>query len=242
VAVHGHDAAHRLVAHNEAMSALPLLAASDWGLAFGIGVVILIFLLIAYVVIQGTRVQLAWRSRVEEGDVDAIHTLVSDEINRWKSVRRPRDTEPSVWHGVQSAELLEVSPDGVRLSAIAEGQYALVSGERREVSTALREGMKLTAKLLDMVMYDVPNVRLPYAQVDIYSTYRDEHGASQRCIMSTRAEREVADDLDWEMDPEAIVREFGGRYQVDDRGNAMAIEVDAPARNSVPAAFYTNED
>jgi hypothetical protein len=52
----------------------------------------------------------------------------------------------------------------------------------------------------------------------------------------------VADDLDWEMDPEAIVREFGGRYQVDDRGNAMAIEVDAPARNSVPAAFYTNED
>lgn len=224
------------------MSALPLLAASDWGLAFGIGVVILVFLLIAYVVIQGTRVQLAWRTRVEEGDVDAIHTLVTDEINRWKSARRPRDAEPSVWHGVQSAELLEVSPDGVRLSATAEGQYALVSGERREVSSALQEGMKLTAKLIDMVMYDVPNVRLPFAQVDIYSTYRDEHGASQRCIMSTKADRDVADDLDWEIGAEAIVEAFGGRYRLDDRGNATAIDVDAPARNSVPAAFYTTEE
>jgi hypothetical protein len=224
------------------MSALPMLAASNWGLAFGIGFVLLIFLIVGYVVIQGTRVQLAWRTRVEEGDVDAIHTLVSDEISRWKSARRPRDAEPSVWHGVQSAELLEVSPDGVRLSASAEGQYALVSGERREVSSALQEGMKLTAKLADMVLYDIPNVRLPYTQIDIYSTYRDEQGASQRCILSTKCDRETADDLDWDAtDAAEIVRIFGGKYRLDDRGNPLPVAVDAPARNSVPAAFYRDE-
>ena len=222
---------------------LPLLAASDWGLAFAIGLVLLMFLLVGYVVIQGTRTQLAWRKSVEEGDVDAIHTMVSDELKRWKGMRMPKGTEPGVWHGVQSAELLEVSPDGVRVSALAEGQFALVTGERREISNSLAEGLKVTAKLADMMLYDIPNVRLPYVQVDIYSTYRDDAGTAQRCIISTRAERAIGDDLDWDgMEAEEVVRAFGGRYRADERGNAMPIEVDAPPRNSVPAAYYDEDD
>ena len=221
------------------MNTLPLLAASDWGLAVAIGVVLLIFIIVGYVVIQGTRAQLAWRTLVEQGDVDAIHTLVSDEVARWKTARMPRGADPQVWHGVQSAELLEVSPASIRVSAAAEGQYSLVNGERREISSALREGMKVTAKLADMIMYEIPNVKLPEAQIDIYSTYRDEHGASQRCILSTTATRETASDLDWDnMDPEDIVRAFGGRYSLDDRGNPVPIDVSGPAKNSVPAAFY----
>ena len=116
---------------------LPMLAVSDWGLAFGSALVLLLFLVIGYVVIQGTRIQLAWRQRVEAGDVDAIQALVSEEVTRWKTARMPKGMQPSVWHGVQSAELLEVTPDSFRLSASAEGQYALVSGERREVSTTI---------------------------------------------------------------------------------------------------------
>ena len=170
--------------------ALPLLAASNWGLVIAIAFVLLMFVLVGYVVVQGTRIQLAWRKRVDEGDVDAIQMLVAEEVTRWKSARMPRGADPSVWHGVQSAELLEVSPTGVRLSATAEGQYALVSGERREVSGSLREGMKLTAKLADMVLYDIPNVRLASAQIDIYSTFRTNEGASQRCILSTTCERD----------------------------------------------------
>jgi hypothetical protein len=221
------------------MSDLPPLAASDWGLAIAIAFVLLIFIVVGYVVIQGTRAQLAWRALVEQGDVDAIHTLVSDEVARWKTARMPRGADPQVWHGVQSAELLEVSPTSIRVSASAEGQYSLVNGERREISSALREGMKITAKLADMIMYEIPNVKLPEAQIDIYSTYRDEHGASQRCILSTTATRAAASDLDWDaMDPDDIVRAFGGRFTLDDRGNAVPIDVAGPARNSVPAAFY----
>lgn len=225
------------------MIPLPILAASDWGLTIAIGFVFLLFLIVGYVVIQGTRVQLAWRKSVEDGDIDAIHTMVSDELKRWKAMRMPRGTDPGVWHGIQSAEVLEVWPDGVRVSALAEGQFALVSGERREVSNSLLEGMKLTARLTDMLLYDIPNVRLPYVQVDIYSTYRDADMSSQRCIMSTRAERTVGDDLDWdELQPAEVVDAFGGRYRLDDRGNALPIEVDAPPPNSVPAAFYKDDD
>jgi hypothetical protein len=194
-------------------------------------------------VVQGTRVQLAWRQRVDEGDVDAIHTLVAEEITRWKTARMPKGMQPALWHGVQSAELLEVTPDSFRLSASAEGQYAQVSGDRRQISSALREGMKLTAQLADMAFYDIPNVVLPFVQIDIYSTFRDEHGSSQQCILSTRASRSVAAEIDWDsMEPEEVVRAFGGRYALDDRGNALPIEPDKPGTNGVPSVFYDRDD
>ncbi|MEX2247032.1 MAG: hypothetical protein WEC75_10125 [Dehalococcoidia bacterium] len=215
-----------------------ILAVSTWGIAIGIGIVLVFFLLVAYVIVQETRAQLYWRKLVDEGDVTAIQTLVADEVARWKTARTPKGTEPSLWHGVQSAELLAVESDGVRLSASAEGRYGLDSGERREVSSALKEGMKLTARLADMVMYEIPNVRLPYTRIDIYSTFRDEQGSSQRCILSTTCARDVAEGLDWDgLEAEEIVRAFGGRFALDDRGNAIAIDPVSPAP-SVPAAFY----
>ena len=218
---------------------LPLLAASDYGIMVGIGIVLVIFLVVAWVIVQGTRAQLAWRAQVDAGDVGAIQTLVSEELTRWKTARMPKGVSPGLWHGVQSAELLEVKPEGVRISASAEGQYALVDGDRREVTSALNEAFALTARLADMVMYDIPNVRLPYAQIDIYSTFRDEAGAAQRCIMSTLCEREVADVIDWdEIGAEEIVRAFGGRFSLDDRGNPNPISPDATSRTGVPAVFY----
>ena len=220
---------------------LPLLAASDWGIAIAVGFVLLLFLIVGWVIIQGTRAQLYWRQRAEEGDTEIITMLVTEELTRWKTARMPKGEQPSVWHGVQSAELVGVTPESVRLSATAEGQYAMVDGQRREVSTALREGMKVTAKLADIALYDIPNVRLPYVQIDVYSTYRDETGGEQRCIMSTVARREIADRLDWdEMDAEEVVRAFGGRYLLDDRGNAMPIDPDATPPG-VPAAFYKDD-
>src|SRR5207244_4711539 len=125
---------------------LPVLAASDWGIAIGIGVILLLFLIVGYVIMQGTRVQLYWRKQAEAGNIEAIRTLVGDEVTRWKTARTPKDVAPAVWHGVQSAELLDVWQDGVRLSASAEGQYALVGSERREVRRLLKEAMKVTTR------------------------------------------------------------------------------------------------
>jgi hypothetical protein len=224
------------------IAAAPLLALSNWGLAIAILVIFVILAFVAYIVLQGTRTQLAWRQSVEAGDVDSIRFLVTDEIDRWKGMRMPKGTDAGAWHGVQSAQLLDVSPTSVRVSATAEGAYALVSGERREVTSAFRQALAVTAKLAELLMYDVPNVRLPTAQVDIYSTYRDESGAFQRCIMSTVCERAVAQDVDWDAaDPEDIVRAFGGRFLLDDRGNALPIAVEAPAGPNVPAAFYKDD-
>lgn len=219
-------------------AALPLLALSNWGLAIAILFLMVIFGFVTWVILQGTRAHMHWRERVEQGDVDTIRMLAADEIDRWKGTRRPKQVEPGVWHGVQSAELADVTPDSIHVSAVAEGQYALIDGERREVSNSFREALKLTARLAELLLYDVPNVRLPGVRIDIFSTYRDDTGATQKCIMSTFCDRAIASTLDWDDDdPEDIVRAFGGRFALDDRGRALPIDVTAPAA-SVPAAFY----
>jgi hypothetical protein len=168
--------------------------------------------------------------------------MVADEVERWKTMKMPKGYDPATWHGVQTAEIVEVAPDNVRISAIAEGQYQLVAGERREVSNSFHEATKVTAKLADMLLYDIPNVRLPQVRIDIYSSYRDDGGGSQRCIMTTTCDRAVAAALDWDETPvEEIVAAFGGRFRLDDRGNALPIDIGAPPRTSVPAAFYEDE-
>jgi hypothetical protein len=201
-----------------------------------------LFFLVGWIIVQGTRAQMAWRKLVDQGDVNAIQTLVGDEVQHWKAMRMPKGTRPSVWHGVQSAELIGVHSEGVRLSASADGQYAVVEGERREVSPPLAEGMRVTAKLADMVFYDIPNVKLASVQIDVYSTYRDDSGSSQRCIISTSCERVVADALAWdEMDAEEVVRAFGGRFLLDDRGNPLAVDPEAKTAIGVPAVFYKDD-
>ena len=221
--------------------ALPLLAASDWGLAIAILVMLLIFVVVSWFIIQATRAQLHWRQRANSGDVDAIQMLAEDEVARWKTMKMPKGQDPGTWRAVQTVELLEVTPGGVRVSAVAESQFAVIGGERREVSTPFREALKVTARLADMLMYDIPNVRLNEARIDVYTSWRDDEVAGQRCIMTTTCSREVAAALDWdEMDAEEIVRAFGGRYLLDDRGNALPIEVDA-VRTSVPAVFYEDD-
>ncbi|HYM16582.1 MAG TPA: hypothetical protein VEZ14_13580 [Dehalococcoidia bacterium] len=218
---------------------LPLLAASDYGIAVAIGVLMLVFVVVGWVIIQGTRAQLAWRQAVEAGDVPAITTLVTEEIQHWKSMRMPKGADPAVWRGVQSAELVSVSPAGVRLSATAEGQYATVDGVRREIGTPLDQAFKITAKLADMAMYDIPNVRLPDTQIDVYTSYRDESGPAQRCILSTLCTRETGDALDWdELTAEEVVRAFGGRFLLDDRGGPLPIDPEVTGKSAVPAAFY----
>ena len=220
---------------------LPLLAASDWGLAVAILVVFVLFLGAAWFIVQATRQQLYWRQRAAGGDVDAIRMMVEDEVARWKTMRMPKGYDTTTWRGVQTAELIDVAPAGVRVSAIAEGEYTTAGGERREVSNSYREALKLTAKLADMLMYDVPNVRLDDVRIDVYSTFRDEQAATQRCIMTTTCTRDTAAELDWdEMDAEEIVRACNGRYSLDDRGNALPIVIDA-VRTSVPAVFYEDE-
>lgn len=189
-------------------------------------IIAIVVIVVAYVVIQETRAQEHWRGLVRRGDVNAVRTLVEQQIVDWRKERPPATMPPSVWHGVEGAELVEITRDAVRVSTSVEGQFAVVDGRRREVSTVLEQAMAVTAALAERLLYDIPNVRLERVQVDVYTTFRREQGpGEQRCVLSTVADRETAAEVDWgEEPPQAIVRRFGGRCALDAQGEAQPVD------------------
>ena len=193
---------------------------------WGILVILLILLFVSYTIVQETRAQLHWRNLVQGGDVEAIRTLLQNEIEHWHTSRVPRGTPALLWHGVQTVELEDVDSTGARLNCSAEGEYSLVQGKRIETSSAVAEGMKITMKLAEMTLYDVPNVKLDRVQIDVYTAFRDNSGRSEtRCILSTMVEREVVEHIDWE---ETSAPDFltltQGRFAADGSGTIQAIE------------------
>lgn len=209
-----------------------------WGIGWGLLAIFVLALFVSYVIIQETRAQQYWRQLVRQGDVSAIRAIIEKEVAAWREQRPPRGVAASLWQGLQNVELVDVGADYLRINAAAEGQYALVGGERREVLSPLAEAMQLTVTLADRFLYDIPNVELSTVQVDVYTTFRQEHGrATQRCILSTLVRRDDAADVDWDGgSAEEIVRRFGGRFELDENGAPQPIEpVALPARPTVAA-------
>ena len=166
---------------------------------WGILIIVLLLLFTGFVIVQETARQMHWRGLVESGDTEAIRTLIEEQIEAWQESRVPRGTPTLLWHGVQSAELLDVTSTAARVSCNAEGEHALVGDRRVETSTPLAEGMKITKLLAEMLLYDVPNVKLDQAQIDVYTSFRDENGrAEARCILSTAVLRKTVEHIDWE--------------------------------------------
>lgn len=194
---------------------------------------LILFLLVAYVIIQGTRAALAWRKAAAAGDVKVIRDILEDSINSWRSTKRPKTIAPDVWRGIQSMQAVDVGPDYVRVSAQAEGEYRLAEGGRWvEVRNALQEGMAITAKAADMLLYELPHFRPNRIQIDVYTTFREADGAAYRaCILSVSGSRERARQVDWdEWTAEEIVDALGARYRLGEGGQPLPVEVEqAPA-------------
>ncbi len=145
----------------------------------------IMFVIVTYIVVQGTRAALAWRKAAAEGDVKVIRDIVEDSLGAWRSMKRPKEVSPDVWRGIQGMQIVEVDAELVRVSCQAEGDYRLVNGPDR-----------VTERV---------------------------------CILSTTASREDARQVDWEEWTTAqIVEALGGRYRMDDLGQPLPIEVEAP--------------
>ena len=193
-------------------------------------VIFVLFLVLAYIIIQGTRAAMAWRQAAADGDTKVIRDIVEDSLEGWRSQKRPKPVAADVWRGVQSLQLVHVEADFVRVSASAESDYKLVDGQWLEMSNPLQEGIAITARSAEMLFYEMPHYRPDRLQIDVYTAFRDESGASRReCVLSTETTREVAREVDWdEWTPDEIVEALGGRYRLSDVGRPLAITVEPP--------------
>jgi hypothetical protein len=205
----------------------------EWGiLALGI-----FFVIFSWIIIQGTRAALAYRRQAAAGDVSVIRELAEDAVSLWRSQKRPKPVPAEVWRGIQTMQLVDVGPDYVRVSVQTESDYKLVDDRWQEVSSPLETGMSITAEAADLLLYELPHCRLAKAQIDVYTTFREADGQSNRqCILSTIASRERAREVDWEGWTAAeIVEALSGRYRLDERGHALPVDPDEVSVSPPPA-------
>lgn len=190
----------------------------------------IVFIIVAYIVIQGTRAALAWRAAAAKGDVKVIAEIVDDSLRGWAAMKKPKDVAVDVWRGVQSAQLVEVDADSVRVSCQAESEYQMVGGKWIEKSNPLQAGLAITAKMAEMLLYELPHFRPDRIQIDVYTTYRVEDGQPSRaCIVSSEPDRQKARDVDWDdWSGEEIADALGARYRMGERGQPLPIEVSDP--------------
>jgi len=192
----------------------------------------IMFLIVTYIVVQGTRAALAWRKAAAEGDVKVIRDIVEDSLGAWRSMKRPKEVPAEVWRGIQSMQIVEVDAEVVRVSCQAEGDFRLLNGRWVETANPLHEAMAVTVKGLDMLLYELSHYKPGRVQIDVYMTMREADRATERvCILSTTATRENARQIDWEEWTLAqIVEALSGRYRMDDLGQPLPIQVEAPKR------------
>ena len=197
---------------------------------WGVLIIVIIGLLLTYVICQDMRAHAHWRGLVAKGDLNAIRMLLEQELERWRTMRVPKGTPTALWHGVQTVELVAVGADATQVTCAAEGEYRFTGGRPQEITSALDAAMRLAARVAEMILYDVPNLRLSLVRVDVYTTFHNADGVpEQRCILTTVADRATADDLDWEaLRPAEIIDRFESRYGVNERGLAEAIDPGPP--------------
>src|SRR6266568_3866388 len=183
-------------------------------MTWGIIALLALGLLLTYIIWQETRSHLRWRELVTAGNVWAIHELVRAEIERWHRMRPPPGIPLPIWGGVQTAALVAPGHDHIQVACGTEGEFRMVGARREQVATPLEAAMGLTAKLVEMVMYDIPEVKIGVVRVDVYSTFPSVTGtAEQGCILTTTATRDAANALDWDTaSPREIIDQLSARY------------------------------
>jgi hypothetical protein len=191
--------------------------------------VLAVFLAIGWAVSTEMFQQRTWRRRVDEGDVAIIAALIEEAMATWRRARPPRGTPAQLWAGVQGAQLLALTVESATVTTSAEGEFRNEGGVRTQVATALDEAIALAAKLADMMLYDVPNLQLRRVRVDVYTTFTGDDGTPvQRPILTTTADRSVADDLPWEsLTPVEVLARFETAYHRGPGGHGIVIELPA---------------
>jgi hypothetical protein len=176
----------------------------------------ILFCVITYIVVQGTRAAMAWRQEAAKGNLKVIREIVEDSLKGWSAQKRPKPVPAEVWRGIQSMQLFAVAPGYVGVATTAESEYRQQGSQWIEIRNPLQEGIAITARAAEMLFYELPHYQPDRVQVDVYATFREEGGATRReCILSTLAGREEARGIDWEeWTAEEIMQSMESRYRL----------------------------
>ena len=204
-------------------------------IVIGMVIVLAIFVFVGWAVSTEMFQQRTWRRRAEEGDPDIIGALINDALGRWRRGRPPKGVPANRWASIQQAEVVAVGPGIATLSTSLVLEYQTVEGRRIPTARPLDEAIEAAALLLDLILFDVPNLRLPRVRVDLYSDFPAEAGGTvQEPILSSTASRAVADELFSEsLQAVEVLRRFDTIYHPSE-GSELHPIVLPPAEGSRP--------
>ncbi|GBD23601.1 hypothetical protein HRbin29_01269 [bacterium HR29] len=204
-------------------------------------IVLALFVLVGWAVSVEMFRHRWWRRRVESGDLRVIAGLILEAMAGWRRSRPPRDLPAAVWAGICSAELVAVSAECATVSAVAEPEYRSEGGQRVLATPLLDVAQWVAVRLVDMMLYDVPNLRMPRVRVDVYTTFTGDDGVPvQRPILSVTASRRAAEGLPWEsLTPAEVLARFEARMRLGPAGQPLPI--DLPEPEGVPPAEVASE-
>lgn len=193
----------------------------------GLIITLAIFIFVGWAVSSEMFQQRAWRRRAEDGDPDIIGALINDSLERWRRARPPKGVPPNRWSALQQAEVVAVAPNIATLSTSIVLEYHTVDGRRIPTTKPLDEAREVAAMLLDAILFDVPNLRLPFVRVDIYADFAGESGGTvQRPVLSSTADRAVADAIfSDELEAVEVLRRFDTLYHPTEGDELSAIEL-----------------
>lgn len=203
-------------------------------------VTLALFLMVGWAVSTEMFQQRFWRRRVAEGDTAIVAALIQEALGSWRRARVPAGVAPGTWAGVQAAQLVAVTTNSATVSASGEAEFQSQGGTRVQVASVLDSAMAIAAKLSDMMLYDVPNLRLGVVRVDVYTTFTGADGTPvQQPILTTTASRAIADELTaGALTPAEFLGRFDTHFQQSDTGQALPIVL-PPVDGSLPAAPAT---
>ena len=179
------------------------------GVTIGFLIIAMFFGGVGLLLFKEARTHRFWRQLVAENDIDAIHGILEQEIEHWRTQRPPKDISAAVWAGVQGLALIDASAHHVRISTSSDPEFGTVDGRREQTATSLETAYRTALRLVEMIFYDVPNYRPNDVRVDVYTTFRSAEGAAESLpILCVEANRADAMSLDWNLPPEVLAREF----------------------------------
>ena len=197
------------------------------GVAIAFAVIFVLVSIIGLVLFKEARTHRYWRHLVENNDLRAIRGILDAEMDHWRTMRPPKGINSTMWAGVQAMELIGASARTVHLSTSAAAEFRVVDGQQTQTATALDTAMAVSARLVEMIFYDLPHYRPETIRVDVYTTFRSvEGGATPRPILSVDAERVDAMTIDWdEPDVLQIIERFQTVYSVSPEGEPRPIDL-----------------
>jgi len=190
-------------------------------------VTLVIFLFVGWIIATEMFQQVSWRRRVRSGEGEIVVALCEEALAVWRAKRPPKGVSTHLWASIQGTQLVAASTEQATVSTAAQGAFHTEGGQRVQESTDVQAAMEVAVRLLDMMMYDVPNLQLSTVRVDVYGTFTAADGnPEQRPILTTTASRGVADSLEWEfLTPDELLEQFETVIGRTDTGVARAIEL-----------------